>query len=103
LRAQKEKEAAERAKKQKQPGGGKGKKSALGRQAPKRYRRFKGSVEELEAEIEKFGEKIKAIETQLGESATYENPDKARELTFEYEELKTELESLEEEWLDRAG
>ena len=65
-------------------------------------RTFKGSVAELEQRIEALQEEILDVEMQLGNPETYNDPGQLSSLTERYEARKAELETLEEEWLERA-
>ena len=98
-------EAAERAKLQAAaaPPPAEAKKKNDGKKPKKKQRKFGGSVRELEKEIERVQKQITATETALGTPEVYENPDKVRELTLEYDFLRASLEVLETEWLERSS
>ncbi|MGE0433350.1 MAG: ABC-F family ATP-binding cassette domain-containing protein [Planctomycetota bacterium] len=105
-------EAAERAKlapkpepaRQEGKSGGKGKGKNKGNdKGGKKARTFKGSVRELEKEIEKVQAQIKEVETALGTPEVYENAEKVKELTMDYDFLRASMEVLESEWLERSS
>ncbi len=71
--------------------------------APKKKakRRFPGSISELERTIEEVTQQVLDIEVELGNAETYEDPERVRKLTAQYQEQKQHLDDLEHEWLER--
>jgi hypothetical protein len=59
-------------------------------------------VAELEQQITLREERKKAIEMMMGDGATFSDPQRARELTAEYETLKHELETHYSTWAQLA-
>ncbi|HEY6905969.1 MAG TPA: ABC-F family ATP-binding cassette domain-containing protein [Ignavibacteriaceae bacterium] len=67
----------------------------------KKYTATKNLIEkisELEKKISELEEKEKRFEKELTLPATYSNPEKAREINFEFLESKKELEKVLAEW-----
>lgn len=67
----------------------------------KKYTATKNLIEkisELEKKISELEEKEKRLEKELTLPATYSNPEKAREINFEFLESKKELEKVLAEW-----
>ncbi len=60
------------------------------------------SIEQIEAQILELEEKIEVLNERFGDPKIYKDPEAARSLKAELEEVKTELEEAEECWSDRA-
>lgn len=74
--------------------------SKIDKEAKKRERQLRRSIEQLEIEMAEINEEISKIEGELCKPDIFQNHEKVLELQTQLDQFKSEYENLELQWLD---
>ena len=69
----------------------------------KKIKPLQKRLEETEQRVEKLEERKAEIETEMADTAFYDDPEKVKETSLEYESIKNELAELLNKWEEIAG